>query len=147
MKDSKNLPVLLVGLLIALGVLAVVFYKYQKPSNTGLRYSAPSQNYQTGRATPTKGAQVNQTNANLALTVTSPLNGAIVKNSSISIQGKTVPKADVFVNDMETVADSKGNFSINLNLEEGENIISVSANDADGNYAEQELTVTYEPAQ
>jgi hypothetical protein len=63
------------------------------------------------------------------------------------VQGKTSANAEVFVNDKEAKADASGSFSIAIVLDEGENIISVAANDASGNYASQDLTVTYTPAQ
>ncbi len=77
------------------------------------------------------------------LTVIQPQNGAVVKNAQILVFGKTAPNADVFVNDKDTVADAKGDFSVAFTLEEGENYILVGSTDAKGNFAEQELSVTY----
>ena len=34
-----------------------------------------------------------------------------------------------------------GNFSVNYNLDEGENLLTIVANDQAGNYAEKEMTV------
>ena len=51
----------------------------------------------------------------------------------------------MFVNESETKADSSGNFSATLTLDEGENYILVVANDSSGNYAEKEFTITYTP--
>jgi hypothetical protein len=78
----------------------------------------------------------------LTLDITSPQNNQTVKTSIIKVQGKTLPKAEVFVNDIEAIADSSGNFSVSITLDEGENIISVSVNDDLGNYLEKEITVT-----
>lgn len=83
----------------------------------------------------------------IPLTVSSPTNGATVKKSILTVSGKTAPRAEVMVNEAEIVADAKGNFSVKVTLDEGENIILVTANDAEGNFAEQELTVTYEAGQ
>jgi len=69
------------------------------------------------------------------LTVTSP---------TLVVKGQTVPRADVYVNDVETKADAKGNFSATLKLEDGDNFILVFANDDNGNYAQQEFDVNYE---
>ena len=55
-----------------------------------------------------------------------------------------MPLADVGVNDAETKADATGNFSVTINLEEGENPILVVVSDANGNYSEREITITYE---
>lgn len=79
----------------------------------------------------------------LTLTLTSPKANTTVTSSSLTVKGKTSPKAEIFVNEAETVADTNGNFSVTVALEEGENYLLVAVTDADGNYKEQELTVTY----
>ena len=63
---------------------------------------------------------------------------------SVTVTGKSFPYAEVFINDTEIKADASGNFTAPVTLDEGENIISVMANDENGNSAEQEITVTYE---
>jgi hypothetical protein len=82
----------------------------------------------------------------LSLMIASPQHLSTVSTPSVVIKGTTSPKAEVFVNDKDLIADSKGNFSVTVNLDEGENTISVSANDADGNFAAEDIVVTYEPA-
>lgn len=81
----------------------------------------------------------------ITLTVSTPANNATVTTSSLSVKGKTVAGAEVFVNDIETTADANGYFSVTLKLEEGDNYILIVANDVSGNYAEKELTVNYTP--
>jgi hypothetical protein len=83
----------------------------------------------------------------LSLTITSPAGGSVVNTPQIQIKGSTVTLAEVFVNDSQVSVDTKGNFSSNVTLEEGENYILVSANDANGVSAEQEIIVTYTPKQ
>lgn len=83
----------------------------------------------------------------LSLSISTPINQAKVNSSRLTIIGKTAPRAEVFVNDGETIADSAGNFRISIVLDEGDNIIAVMANDALGNSAEQDLIVTYTPSQ
>lgn len=78
----------------------------------------------------------------IPLTITSPENGAKLTSTNVSVKGKTVPNAEVFVNDAEGTADANGNFSISIGLEEGENQIIINANDEKGNVAEKVLTVT-----
>lgn len=82
----------------------------------------------------------------IMLSVTSPANGSTVKTPTITVKGKTVPKAEVWVNDQDVRADASGNFSATVTLDEGENTITVTANDDDGNASEKEITVNYEPA-
>lgn len=80
----------------------------------------------------------------LKLQITSPSHQSSVMSSYITLRGKTVAGADVFVNDKETVADGNGDFSVGLTLDEGDNPIIVVANDAGGNTSEQEIIILYE---
>lgn len=82
----------------------------------------------------------------IPLNISSPVNGASVTNATLTVKGKTIARADVVVNDAETTADTSGNFTANITLDEGDNIISILAIDADGNSSEKEMTVTYNPA-
>jgi len=81
----------------------------------------------------------------IALSVSSPGNNTTVSSPTLTVSGKTVAGAEVFVNDAEGIADAAGNFSVLVNLDEGENYILVVVNDAAGNYSEKELTVIYAP--
>lgn len=78
----------------------------------------------------------------ISLEITSPKDGAIVKESPVLVTGETVKGAEVFVNDTETKADNSGNFKVSVPLEEGENEIFVVVNDAEGNYAEASVIIT-----
>jgi hypothetical protein len=89
-------------------------------------------------------AKDQQSHTLLTLTVLSPIHGSTVKSASLLIKGKTAPGADVFANETETTADQAGNFSVRLTLDEGENPIVVMANDANGNVAQQDLTITFD---
>ena len=97
--------------------------------------SSPNSVAETGTSNP----------SSFTFTVTSPANGATVKSAVVKVVGKTVPNADVFVNEVDAKADNGGNYSVFYTLEEGENYLIVGANDEDGNYKEMELSVTYEP--
>ncbi len=77
------------------------------------------------------------------LEVTSPQDGATVASDRIQVKGKTVPLAEVWVNENQTVADRNGNFSVAVSLEEGENYLLVSAGNENGQ-AEVERMVYYE---
>lgn len=88
---------------------------------------------------------VNNINNELSLNISSPVSGVVVNQSSIEVKGATIPNAAVFVNEDELKADSQGNFSANVILDEGENTIVVVANDDQGNFEEREINVTYNP--
>lgn len=80
------------------------------------------------------------------LFISQPQNGAKEKNAQIKVIGKTAPNAEVFVNNIDAVADAKGNFSVDYTLEEGVNHILVGATDSLGKFSEKELSVTYSMA-
>ena len=83
----------------------------------------------------------------ITLNISSPNNGAVVSSASVTVRGQTSPKAEVFVNETEAAADGSGNFTVGYKLEEGDNYIVVVVTDPEGNTAEKELTVTYEPVE
>jgi len=83
-------------------------------------------------------------NSGMSLDIIAPADKAIVTVSPIEVKGKTLPGETVFINEKEMKADSMGNFSTTIVLDEGENYIIIVANDKDGNYAERDLIVTLE---
>ncbi|MBI5613701.1 hypothetical protein HY947_02145 [Candidatus Gottesmanbacteria bacterium] len=93
-----------------------------------------------GSMAPTKSPAV----AGIKLTVSSPVTGSTVKAAKLTVKGITSPGADVSVNETDTKADSSGNFSASVTLDEGENTLIIVSSDIDGNYSEQEVIVTYD---
>jgi hypothetical protein len=112
---------------------------------TGNTQDSTNVNSAGSTITPTTipAEKVNQ----ITLSVTAPANNATVSVASVTVKGMTLPGADVSVNEKDVVAGANGAFSANLSLEEGDNYIIVVAIDADGNVAEQEMTITYTPAE
>lgn len=89
---------------------------------------------------PTIAQPVNQIRLNL----TKPGDKVVSTKPTIVVAGQTVPNADVSVNEVDLKADAAGNFSTTIRLDEGDNPIIVNAFDANGNMAEQEISVTYQ---
>lgn len=141
--QGKKMPFLIVILaLLVLGALFLIVNNATKKSEVKTikeTTTLPDKNNVTVKNVPAVIA------SEIALEVTSPQASSTINTSSVLVQGKTSPLADVFVNDIETKADNSGNFSVNLNLDEGENNITVLTNDSEGNFAEKELIVSYEP--
>lgn len=73
-------------------------------------------------------------------------NGSVFQTSNLKVKGRTSSRADVFVNQNELKADNQGNFTTNINLDEGENMLFLVANDNNGNYVEKEIKVILETA-
>ncbi len=79
---------------------------------------------------------------NLLLTITSPIDGATLNSAIVTVTGQTAPGATVDVNDQSTVADNNGKFSLPIDLNSGPNAIDVLAMDSNGNEGEVILMVT-----
>lgn len=137
---------IIVGIvIIAVGAVVGLFVLLQK--NTASRVSekvnmvSPTPSAASGQSTPATVA------SELFLSVSTPLDGATVTTTTVTVRGMTAPRADVFINELEIRADAAGNFSGTLTLDEGENFITVMVNDESGNVAEKYLTVYYSEAQ
>ena len=94
-------------------------------------------------------APTNQVTGNL-LTITSPADEALVNTPKITLTGTAVPSSIITViyedGQVVTTADASGNFSLDVPLVGGYNIIKVTAFDKSGASSEQTLTVTYTTA-
>lgn len=135
-------------LLILIGVLGFFYFNKRLIESKNLRESTEILT-ETGKKllSPPASESTNTMGAvetSLPISVFSPSDKSIVTSPFITLRGKTVSQAEVFVNDKETIADGNGDFSVSLTLDEGENPIMVVANDANGNVGEAEITITYE---
>lgn len=142
----KKIAKFFVFVLVIIAVLVlgyVVVTKGYLSKNGGLSQISTTQteNVETG-ATPVGETSEGVTSSKILLTITSPLDGATLDSTNVTVKGKTSPKADVFVNDQEGTADANGNFSISIGLDEGSNLVTVSANDAEGNVSQKDLNIT-----
>ncbi len=81
------------------------------------------------------------------VTIERPTDEEVTDERIITISGKTVPNAKIIVltesNEEAGVAASNGNFSTEITLDNGENIIEVSAIAENGEIAKTKLTITY----
>ncbi len=139
-----------IGLLFLVGIVFFGIYRQRVVEKSASIQRVVPTSIDTKVLNPTISTTENQTpiltNAGLSLTLNSPTNGQTVTTSQITVTGKTTPKAEIFINDLELSADANGNFLQIVSLEEGENYILIVANDTEGNFAEKELSITYEPA-
>lgn len=77
------------------------------------------------------------------LQLSAPQDKITVNTDRILIIGRTVPDAEVFINENQVTPQADGSFRFNLPLAEGENPILISAGNENGDQ-EIELTVYYE---
>jgi hypothetical protein len=75
------------------------------------------------------------------LYIISPSNKTRTKEDSVTVRGVTDPKATVMIGEAVLNASEDGSFSLEVNLDLGENTIKVKVVDAVGNDKEEELTV------
>jgi hypothetical protein len=144
-KISDNFVLVLI--FIAVLVLIYIFITRGIPGLGGKPGISPETSVVNTANTIGTEKPVAQTSGSVAsskitLTITSPINDANLDSTNATVKGKTSPNADVFVNDVTGKADANGNFAINIGLDEGSNLIIVSANDSVGNATQTEITVT-----
>lgn len=77
------------------------------------------------------------------LQVEAPADGVTVSSASVEVRGRTVPGAEVFVNESQVFPNASGEFKTKVSLTEGENVILVVAGNEEGD-SEVERTVYYE---
>lgn len=145
---SSFLPgVVAIIALIVIGSI-IILLTQNKKQDTSLQNEniVPSEIF---TATPTLQVQntkppENDKQNQIPLTIIEPKANIIVAVSAFTIRGKTAPYAEVSVNDQTITADNQGDFSYKVTLEEGDNYFNITVNDEDGNFNEQEITITYQ---
>jgi hypothetical protein len=80
------------------------------------------------------------------LALNSPLDESVQNENTVSVSGTTLPNSFVvvFVGNNETIthSDDSGNFSVEVELEDGGNVVTVFVIDEDGSSLSVERTVT-----
>lgn len=139
----KNKALIALLILVLLGVFLIgakiVIKKdnIQKTANTVSQTPDTQNNVNVPTFVP-------ESSGNINLTIETPVNNAVVTTNTVTVTGITNPKAEVSVNEVDTVADANGKFTATINLDEGSNTIIVVANDSNGSFIEKDLTVTYQ---
>ncbi len=84
-------------------------------------------------------------NAPPSLNVNSPNDGQSFSKdqNTVEVKGTTDPDTKVTVNEFWAITDNNGEFSYTLHLQNGDNIIKISATDLAGNKTEKEIKVNY----
>jgi hypothetical protein len=148
MKKGNTLMIVFFVLLVILGFL-VFLIKKQGQNSVKLKNIPQIFKNQNNQTNETDQTNINKpeipteepVSSGLTLEIIEPKANTTYSSSSIKVSGKTNANAEVYINDVQTKADGVGNFSVNYNLDEGENLLTIVANDQAGNYAEKEITV------
>jgi hypothetical protein len=137
-KKGNTVVIIFFVLLVIFGSLVFLIKKQRNIFQNNQRVNQSTNQININQSTIPTVEPVSQ---GLTLEVIEPKENATYNDPSIKVSGKTSTYAEVYVNDIQTKADEKGYFSLNYNLDEGENLLTITANDKDGNYAEKEITV------
>lgn len=101
------------------------------------------------QVTPTPTDDNNSTNSH-QIVIESPENESVVTNSQISLKGSTSPQSQlIIITPIKTYfasADNAGNFSVDVEIESGVNLIQFESIDLQDNQTSIQLTVTYSTA-
>jgi hypothetical protein len=98
-----------------------------------------------GNPSPVALVELTQDSAPPALTLSGPQNNAVVSAPLVVVSGTADPGAVVAVNGLLAAVAQDGAFSVSIPLQEGPNLVAVTARDAAGNTASASLSVTYAP--
>ena len=146
---NKTYTIIIITLILL--IVAVTVFALYKANQAN---QVPAENPSVMQTPPVKTEtapavekMAKQTETGLPLTINTPVDGSTVTASNLVVSGKTVPKAEVNINNTQVLADAQGNFSTTVTLDEGENYLAITASNQNGDFAEQEVVVTYTPAQ
>lgn len=147
----KNLIVaILIGVILLGGFFILVKIYRRKTMSTAYLYNnsanQTANSYSTNITnTSTQTDNQVETSGGINLDITAPSDNQTVSSANLTVTGTTTPNAEVSVNEANITADANGKFSVTVNLDEGDNVISIVANDSKGNFIEKDLNITYTP--
>lgn len=137
--QKGNTLLIVVALVLVVGIVGLGGYFIYNLKI--LNPSTPRNDYALESVKVEGANESKSTSDKISLNIISPKNNDVVKSRNVVVTGKTASGAEVFINDQSVKADSNGNFSLTLTLDEGENVVVVAANDEEGNVIEQTFSV------
>jgi len=134
---TERIVLSVIAILIGLFVAGIVFYFFQMAS------TKPATKKQTNTPLPSPTPSAQEPN----ISITSPEDEIIVDTKSVKLEGKA-PVGTTVVISMENgqnvvVPDSQGNFSDTVSLEDGVNLIHITAIHPNGKSESIVRTVSY----
>lgn len=128
----------ILGLVITFGVWTA------NKSLKSLPQSTPTPAIVSNSTSPSPGPSVSPA---ASLTITSPDPDSLVDKTPLTVKGTTTPNTAIAITantgEQIVTADASGNFSVDVDLEGGYNIISVTAFDSTGASVNKKIIVTY----
>jgi hypothetical protein len=138
---KEVLSAIILGVIIGL----VLTYGIYTAQSAYKRQTSPASISETGnQASPLPSSDSSQN-----LTIITPENESIQSKDTAIITGMATPKAYVTAvtdtNDVLVQSDSEGNFSLELPLASGVNLITIESTTEAGTQEQKQVTVTYLP--
>ena len=131
---------------IALALLVAVPIAACGPSRLVVPGASPSPGQSTSLGQqPTVSASILVTAGPLSVSITSPVNDAVVNTPQVVLSGTAPPDTVITIDDTIVVVDASGQFSTTIVLDVGPNELAIQASDPAGNETSSQLVVTYEP--
>lgn len=127
---------LVVGLIITFGIYT---------ANRALQQRREKQNTKQTETPPPAPEQQS------SIRIFAPEDGTIVDTDTVRLSGTTLPNADIVIflnteNEIVTTADTTGNFSVDLTVTGGSNVIETVVTNAQGQQERDVRTVVYSTA-
>lgn len=99
------------------------------------------------KSSPSSTASIVFSDKKPKLDITSPLDKQVISgsNARIEVKGQIDQGNRVTVNGRIIIVSGDGKFTTGINLNNGDNVITISTTDPTGNRSDKELTVTYSP--
>ncbi len=117
----------------------------QKPSGTLTETSITPTASSTPQVTPEE-----KNTSKHQVTIDSPENETVSSNSLITLKGLTSPNSTIVITttskNYTTTSDKAGNFSQEIEIDSGANLIQITSIDLEDNQATSQLLVTYSTA-
>lgn len=117
------------------------------PTAAALKPAATAAATATPTAAPvTRATAVTKPNAApLTLKVTTPVDESVVNTAVITVAGQTTPGAVVSIDGDLVDVDASGKFQAQVSLEEGPNVLEITASDDKGSEVSSVVRLVYEP--
>jgi hypothetical protein len=106
--------------------------------------AATSPSAASSEQTPAGAPGSEGTRGPLSVVIYSPQDGAVVNTADINVVGEADPDTVISINDDIVLTGPERKFSAPLHLDEGPNIIEITASDDNGNQGTIYLTIFYD---
>lgn len=104
-------------------------------------------NGNTKQSMPSKNIRLTYNNEKPLLEVTEPADGQqIIGDKKVRVSGKTDINNSISLNEKTVIVNNEGNFSTEISLNDGENIITITATNPVGNKTQAERRVNVTPS-